>query len=186
MKINGYEICFTQSRLFWLSPGCWDWYHRTQSTASSTYRWSLPSSWSRCGSSVAESYFRHEQKPLSCAACGRNRLDYMGRRRLGSFTSDVSRFFTGSPTKKAIWLLVAGIMAIIVGLLGTFRGRKWDWSRTWWCRYYLACSRGETEWVYGLGTIAHHYVSFVASQTEKRYFSVYGWLQESYVFLNDF
>jgi uncharacterized protein DUF3185 len=43
-----------------------------------------------------------------------------------SFTSDVSRFFTGSPTKKAIWLLVAGIVATIVGLLGTFRGSKGD------------------------------------------------------------
>ena len=35
-----------------------------------------------------------------------------------SFSSDVSRFFTGSPTDKAIWMTIGGIAAIIVGLLG--------------------------------------------------------------------
>ena len=34
-----------------------------------------------------------------------------------SFSSDVSRFFTGSPTGKAIWLLVAGMITAIAGLL---------------------------------------------------------------------
>ena len=34
-----------------------------------------------------------------------------------SFTSDISRFFTGSPTSKAIWILVAGIVTSIAGLL---------------------------------------------------------------------
>ena len=34
-----------------------------------------------------------------------------------SFSSDISRFFTGSPTSKAIWILVAGIAASIAGLL---------------------------------------------------------------------
>ena len=38
-----------------------------------------------------------------------------------SFTSDVSRFFTGSPTDKAIWMTIGGIAAIIVGLLGLLR-----------------------------------------------------------------
>lgn len=32
-----------------------------------------------------------------------------------SFGSDVSRFFTGSPTNKAIWLLLGGIAATVVG-----------------------------------------------------------------------
>lgn len=41
-----------------------------------------------------------------------------------SFSSDVSRFFTGSPTNKAIWLLVGGIVAGIVGLFGLLRGSK--------------------------------------------------------------
>jgi divalent metal cation (Fe/Co/Zn/Cd) transporter len=33
-----------------------------------------------------------------------------------SFSSDVSRFFTGSPTDKAIWMLIGGVVAIIIGL----------------------------------------------------------------------
>jgi uncharacterized membrane protein HdeD (DUF308 family) len=32
-----------------------------------------------------------------------------------SFSSDVSRFFTGSPTDKSIWLLLAGIISTIAG-----------------------------------------------------------------------
>jgi len=39
-----------------------------------------------------------------------------------SFGSDVSRFFTGSPTDKAIWLLIGGAVMAIVGLFGFFRG----------------------------------------------------------------
>jgi hypothetical protein len=41
-----------------------------------------------------------------------------------SFGSDVSRFFTGSPTDKAIWMLIGGIVASIVGLTMTLRGGK--------------------------------------------------------------
>ena len=33
-----------------------------------------------------------------------------------SFSSDVSRFFTGSPTDKAVWMLIGGIVAGVVGL----------------------------------------------------------------------
>ena len=40
-----------------------------------------------------------------------------------SFSSDISRFFTGSPTDKAIWMLVGGIVATIVGLAGLSRGQ---------------------------------------------------------------
>jgi capsule polysaccharide export protein KpsE/RkpR len=40
-----------------------------------------------------------------------------------SFSSDVSRFFTGSPTDKTIWLLIGGIVAIIIGLFGLLRGQ---------------------------------------------------------------
>lgn len=35
-----------------------------------------------------------------------------------SASSDVSRFFTGAPTDKALWLLIAGVIASIVGFLG--------------------------------------------------------------------
>jgi hypothetical protein len=41
-----------------------------------------------------------------------------------SFSSDVSRFFTDSPTDKAIWLLSIGAFMIIVGGFGLLRGLK--------------------------------------------------------------
>lgn len=41
-----------------------------------------------------------------------------------SFSSDVSRFFTGSPTDKAIWMLIGGIVAAIIGITMTLRGSK--------------------------------------------------------------
>ena len=40
-----------------------------------------------------------------------------------SFSSDVSRFFTGSPTDKTMWLLVGGIVAIVIGLVGLLRSQ---------------------------------------------------------------
>ena len=40
-----------------------------------------------------------------------------------SFSSDISRFFTGSPTDKAIWMMIAGVVAIIIGLAGLSRGQ---------------------------------------------------------------
>ena len=39
-----------------------------------------------------------------------------------SFSSDISRFFTGSPTDKAIWMLVGGVVVSIVGVAGLLRG----------------------------------------------------------------
>ena len=38
-----------------------------------------------------------------------------------SFSSDVSRFFTGSPTDKAIWMTIGGVAAIIVGFISLLR-----------------------------------------------------------------
>jgi len=38
-----------------------------------------------------------------------------------SFGSDVSRFFTGKPTDKSMWLLLGGIAATIVGGVMSFR-----------------------------------------------------------------
>lgn len=35
-----------------------------------------------------------------------------------SASSDVSRFFTGAPTDKALWLLIGGTVAGISGFLG--------------------------------------------------------------------
>lgn len=41
-----------------------------------------------------------------------------------SFSSDVSRFFTGSPTDKAVWMLIGGIIAASIGLFGAARGER--------------------------------------------------------------
>lgn len=35
-----------------------------------------------------------------------------------SLGSDLSRFFTGSPTDKAMWMLLGGVVATIAGLTG--------------------------------------------------------------------
>ena len=45
-----------------------------------------------------------------------------GLRAEDSLSSDVSRFFTGSPTDRAIWLLVCGIAAAVLGLSGLVFG----------------------------------------------------------------
>ncbi|MHB1309232.1 MAG: DUF3185 family protein [Limisphaerales bacterium] len=49
-------------------------------------------------------------------------LIVMGVTAMNSFGSDVSRFFTGSPTDKAVWMLIAGVVATLVGLGFTWRG----------------------------------------------------------------
>jgi hypothetical protein len=51
-------------------------------------------------------------------------LIIIGINATNSFSSDVSRFFTGSPTDKAVWMLIGGILAAVVGLAGTLRGSK--------------------------------------------------------------
>jgi len=51
-------------------------------------------------------------------------LIVIGINATNSFSSDVSRFFTGSPTDKAIWMLIGGIIAALIGLTGTLRSSK--------------------------------------------------------------
>jgi uncharacterized membrane protein YiaA len=51
-------------------------------------------------------------------------LIVIGIHATNSFSSDVSRFFTGPPTDKAVWMLIGGIVATIVGLVGTLGGWK--------------------------------------------------------------
>lgn len=52
-------------------------------------------------------------------------LAIFGANATNSFSSDVSRFFTGSPTDKAVWMLIGGIALGIVGLGGLLMsGRK--------------------------------------------------------------
>jgi len=53
-------------------------------------------------------------------------LIVIGINATNSFSSDVSRFFTGSPTDKAVWMLIGGSVAAIVGLAGTLT----NWKRT--------------------------------------------------------
>ena len=43
---------------------------------------------------------------------------------LDSLSADISRFFTGSPTDKAIWMLVGGTAAAVAGAVGLFLGSK--------------------------------------------------------------
>jgi hypothetical protein len=52
-------------------------------------------------------------------------LMIIGINATNSFGSDVSRFFTGSPTDKAVWMLLGGLAAAIIGLTTlTFRTAK--------------------------------------------------------------
>ncbi|NPT41871.1 DUF3185 family protein [Paraburkholderia sp. 1N] len=52
-------------------------------------------------------------------------LLYFGGQAFNSVSSEVSRVFTGSPTNKAIVLIVAGAIATIAGLTGVgLSGRK--------------------------------------------------------------
>jgi hypothetical protein len=41
-----------------------------------------------------------------------------------SIGSSFSRFFTGSPTDKTMWLIIGGTVASVVGLVGVARGSK--------------------------------------------------------------
>jgi len=41
-----------------------------------------------------------------------------------SLGSQISRFFTGSPTDKAIWMLIGGVVLSVIGLAGLLRGSK--------------------------------------------------------------
>jgi divalent metal cation (Fe/Co/Zn/Cd) transporter len=51
-------------------------------------------------------------------------LIVLGINATNSFSSDVSRLFTGSPTDKAMWMLIGGIIAAIIGLMGTLHSSK--------------------------------------------------------------
>jgi len=51
-------------------------------------------------------------------------LIVVGINATNSFGSDVSRFFTGSPTDKAVWMLIGGAVAAVVGLATLWRHQK--------------------------------------------------------------
>ena len=51
-------------------------------------------------------------------------LTIFGVNAMISANSDISRFFTGAPTDRTIWMLVGGIVMLVAGLAGllpTFR-----------------------------------------------------------------
>lgn len=47
-----------------------------------------------------------------------------GYREAQSLSSGVIRIFTGSPSNKATWMIIAGIIAIVAGLLSLARNSK--------------------------------------------------------------
>jgi len=64
-------------------------------------------------------------KPIALALlAGGIILLIFGVNATNSFSSDVSRFFSGSPTDKAVWMMVGGVVLSVVGLVGSLRGSK--------------------------------------------------------------
>jgi multisubunit Na+/H+ antiporter MnhB subunit len=41
-----------------------------------------------------------------------------------SFSSDVSRTFTGNPTDRSMWLIIGGAVAVIAGFVLALTGRR--------------------------------------------------------------
>jgi multisubunit Na+/H+ antiporter MnhB subunit len=41
-----------------------------------------------------------------------------------SFSSDVSRTFTGNPTDRSMWLIIGGAVAVIAGIAVALTGRR--------------------------------------------------------------
>ncbi|HCA79650.1 MAG TPA: hypothetical protein DEP53_07950 [Bacteroidetes bacterium] len=57
---------------------------------------------------------------LAVLACGILLL-ILGITAYDSSSSEISRFFTGSPTDKSVWMLVGGTVGIVIGLGGLLR-----------------------------------------------------------------
>ena len=51
-------------------------------------------------------------------------LILIGINATNSLGSDIWWFFVSSPTNKAIWVIIGGIVASIIGLIGIIRGAK--------------------------------------------------------------
>jgi len=51
-------------------------------------------------------------------------LIIFGLNALNAPASEVSRFFTGSPTNRSIWMLTGGAVAAILGFFGLIRAGK--------------------------------------------------------------
>lgn len=67
----------------------------------------------------------HMNKALSIAfLVGGAVMLIFGFQASDSFSSDVSRAFTGNPTDKTMWLLVGGAILAVIGFIGLFTGRS--------------------------------------------------------------
>jgi uncharacterized membrane protein len=51
-------------------------------------------------------------------------LAFFGMNAVDSANSDISRFFTGAPTDRAMWMLVGGIVMLVAGLAGLLLGSR--------------------------------------------------------------
>jgi ABC-type antimicrobial peptide transport system permease subunit len=51
-------------------------------------------------------------------------LIVLGFNATNTFSSDFSRFYSGSPTDKAVWMFIGGIVAGVIGLIGVTRRSK--------------------------------------------------------------
>lgn len=49
-------------------------------------------------------------------------LTIFGVNEMNSFISDISRMFTGAPTDHSIWMIIAGVLLIVLGLTGLVPG----------------------------------------------------------------
>ena len=64
-------------------------------------------------------------KPISLALLvGGIILIIYGVSASNSNASGFSRFFTGNPTDKTMWLLIGGAVAAVIGTVGLLRGSK--------------------------------------------------------------
>lgn len=49
-------------------------------------------------------------------------LTIFGINEMHSFSSDITRLFTGSPTDRSIWMVVGGVVLAVFGLTGLVPG----------------------------------------------------------------
>ena len=46
----------------------------------------------------------------------------MGLNAADSLSSEISKFFNGTPTNKSVWLIIGGVAGIVLGLVSMGRG----------------------------------------------------------------
>ncbi len=51
-------------------------------------------------------------------------LAIFGANEMQSFSSDISRVFTGAPSDRAVWMTVGGVILIVLGAAGLLLGSR--------------------------------------------------------------